>query len=453
LLFKSEGKATFPILRSNHDKHSILSNYLKNGTHSTSLLKIKSHSDNNLECAIKECELFVSSISLNTKDLLYFINNNLYFIFLPMENEGSVYTVFEVLNSRGLDVDWLDKCKSLLMGLFYEKTKYEPKDSTYDGYIKSIHDSWSNIYDAIGMRKILGYEIVKFAATLKDIDSLTGKVMSPEDALDFVKQDCISIKKIIEYTKHIEEVVKCLSILYDDKKLRAVTDVSQARFLGISIMLKYQHEENIADRNKILEQWERTSFKIYTLFEKDSRSKVGDYVRVARKIQRGGKSVDELIKDIAKIGEEFDLNKIDEELKNKDWYNGWGEELRYFFFKYEQHLKKPSEIWDEIWLSNVGDTIEHILPQDKNAAGWEHFTIEEHEKYLHSIGNLCLLSKSLNSQAYNHPFDFKKTIYRKANMKSLENVIACNVWNKEAIEERTERLIAFAKEQWKDLDV
>ena len=50
-------------------------------------------------------------------NLLKTVKNRLDFIFYVLEDEGAVYTVFEVLNSRGLAVAWMDKCKSMLMGI------------------------------------------------------------------------------------------------------------------------------------------------------------------------------------------------------------------------------------------------------------------------------------------------------------------------------------------------
>ena len=55
--------------------------------------------------------------------MLRILRNRLGFIFYVLDDEGSVYTVFEVLNSRGLEVDWLDKSKSMLMGIAFEKFK------------------------------------------------------------------------------------------------------------------------------------------------------------------------------------------------------------------------------------------------------------------------------------------------------------------------------------------
>ena len=487
LLFKSDDKNHFPILQTNHDEKSILSHYLEKGECLVIDKEKRNHADNNLLMAIEECTNFVNLEIVDAMKLLCFVQNNLYFIFLPMEDEGAVYTVFEVLNSRGLDVDWLDKCKSLLMGLLYEKIQsvnYEKPDDaevSLKTHLGILHQHWANIYKTIGIRKIKGHEVVKFSATLKNIHSTSRKVMNEEDAIDFFKKDCISVQKIIETTKHIEEVVLCLSKLYDDKKLKAVTDVSQARLLAVSIILKHNNENDKKDRKKLLDQWERTSFKIYTLFGKDSRSEVGDYIDVARKIQKGDAGIKELISDIANIGKKdgidlFDINKIDDEFKNKDWYNdGWKEELRYFFFKYEEYLsksKKPNqEEWHGtkgIWNSTVDETIEHILPQKENADGWNHFTTEEHKKYLNSIGNLCILPRDENLNAGYKPFskkdnkECKKDIYlNNLSIVSLREIYYANVkdkeervvWDKDAIEERTERLLKFAKEQWKDLDV
>ena len=40
--------------------------------------------------------------------LISVLKNRLFFLFHEIEDEAAVYTVFEVLNSRGLDVTWFD---------------------------------------------------------------------------------------------------------------------------------------------------------------------------------------------------------------------------------------------------------------------------------------------------------------------------------------------------------
>ena len=96
------------------------------------------------------------------------------------------------------------------------------------------------------------------------------------------------------------------------------------------------------------------------------------------------------------------------------------------------------------------------MPQEHNKPGWSHVTEIEHKELLHSIGNLCLLSQSLNSGANNNCFSDKKETYKKANLMLLKDIIfdGCierDVWDKDAINSRREQLIKFAIDQWKDL--
>jgi len=463
LLVKDD--AMLIILQNNHDNRDILRSYLKKGQ-KPEADSIKTIADKNISDAIKACEKFVSSYS-NPVSLLALIKNQLYFIFQSLEDQGAVYTIFEVLNSRGLDVDWLEKCKSLLMGLLYEYASSPKSNDLFSQHLNELHGYWSDIYREIGLQPIPGHEIIRFAATLKE-ESGTGRLLSAEDTLEFFKNDCIklssndqAINKIIENMVWLKEVTSCLSKLYADKIINAVTDITQSRLLAVAIMLRKDLRKE--DRNKLLEQWERTSFKIFGLFKKDARTRVGEYVRSAKKICKDTRaSVDDLLNSISGIGSDFSIDTLVKELKNHDFYSDWQKELRYFFFKYEQHLSKINGsqinqvVWKEIWESSPNNTIEHILPQDKTNPHWRHITESKHQELLHSIGNLCLLSPSLNSAASNKCFGDKKEVYKRANLLMLKDIISENntersIWNEEAINNRREQLINFAIEQWKDL--
>jgi len=113
-------------------------------------------------------------------------------------------------------------------------------------------------------------------------------------------------------------------------------------------------------------------------------------------------------------------------------------------------------VWNELWESNPNNTIEHVLPQDKSNPGWSHIAETKHKELLHSIGNLCLLSPNLNSEASNNCFDDKKQVYKKANLTHLKDIVSDgdierNLWDEDAINNRRERLIEFAIDQWQDL--
>ena len=463
LLVKDDGRLI--ILQNNHDNRFILRDYLKNGNEPQAD-SIQTVADKNIFQAIKDCEKFINCHS-NVVDLLALVKNYLNFIFQSLEDKGAVYTIFEVLNSRGLDVDWLDKCKSLLMGLLYEYASSPENNDLFSQHLNELHSYWSDIYREIGLQNIPGHEIIRFAATLKE-ESGAGRPLSAEDTLEFFKNDCtkvssndLVINKIIENTVWVKEITSCLSKLYADKRRNAVTDITQARLLAVAIMLRKDLREE--ERNSLLEQWERTSFKIYGLFRKDSRTKVGEYVRAAKKIRKDANAtVNDLLNTIARIGSDFPIDTAVEELKKHDFYSNWQKELQYFFFRYEEHLAKINGtqlnqiIWNEIWESNPNNTIEHILPQEKSKPCWNHFTEDEHRELVHSMGNLCLLAPRLNSGAGNKGFSDKKETYKKANLMLLNEIVSDSgversVWDKDAINYRREQLIKFAMEQWKDL--
>jgi hypothetical protein len=69
-------------------------------------------------------------------------------IFHEIEDEALVYTVFEVLNSRGLDVTWFDKLKSLLMAIVFEHGDKGSRAAS----IAELHNLWREIYSTVGLR-------------------------------------------------------------------------------------------------------------------------------------------------------------------------------------------------------------------------------------------------------------------------------------------------------------
>jgi hypothetical protein len=108
--------------------------------------------------------------------------------------------------------------------------------------------------------------------------------------------------------------------------------------------------------------------------------------------------------------------------------------------------------WVKIWKANPNNTIEHILPQNKGLDCWDEITDDEHSRYLNRLGNLTLLAPGLNSEAGNKCFKDKKLIYDRTNLIALEDLRGKNKWTLRSIEERTRKLLVFAKYQWEDLE-
>ena len=118
-----------PLLQTNHDKSAYFIDYLRKGK-VPDLSKATSLADHALANAINRCEGFVAQWAKSGKSLLALsrlLKNRLEFTFHEVGDEALVYTVFEVLNSRGLEVAWLDRTKSALMAIAFEDKKTKNK--------------------------------------------------------------------------------------------------------------------------------------------------------------------------------------------------------------------------------------------------------------------------------------------------------------------------------------
>lgn len=138
------------------------------------------------------------------------------------------------------------------------------------------------------------------------------------------------------------------------------------------------------------------------------------------------------------------------EIKVRDLYNF--RSRGYWLRKMENHGKKETIYTGEY-------TIEHIMPQNENLSiewkkdlgqNWK----EIHETYLHTLGNLTLTG--YNSEYSDHSFHDKQT-HEKGFIHSPltlnEGLGKVTTWNKEAIEERADRLAKLAVDVWPSPDL
>jgi len=243
------------LLQTNHDNLCSLRNYLEAGIIPQENV-IKTLADRNLVRAFEECEAFAQTWVGDSLSLLKIIKNRLDFIFYVLEDEGAVYTIFEVLNSRGLTVDWLDKCKSMLMGIAFDK--FAP--SVRSDHIKELHKCWTQIYRTIGLRKIPGQEILRFSATLKHPEQ-QNRIIGPEKAMEFFRQHCEATPTaVLKVSQDFLRTAICLERLYSNPRLRAVTDIIQARLLAVAIV--HQSSLDGQTEKEVLEHWEKVTFSL-----------------------------------------------------------------------------------------------------------------------------------------------------------------------------------------------
>lgn len=439
------------LIQTNQDLSNIFSDYMRAGSHPTVELATTA-ADRNLILAIEECEGFVKDWKSrgqdNLIDLLNMLRNRLTLIFHEIDDEGLVYTVFEVLNSRGLDVTWFDKLKSLLMAIVFESGGGN-KAATID----ELHGIWREIYRTIGLKQVLNKETVRFAGTLRSKDR-PNRPLDEETAVAQLTAACQgSPKKVVELSRWLQSVTSAENRILSNRRWSAVTRIVQARLVAIAVLLRRFSDE---EEQQILRRWESVTFRIYGMAGKDARTHVGDYIRLAWTIANEKLAVKPILEALAEIGKDYPISRTAKELANSDCYEGWTEELRYFFFRYEEYIaaKQGQRLnesqWNRIWNDEPSRSIEHIRPQSKGP-----WSASSSGIFVHRLGNLMPLPPRVNSQLQDKEPREKAKTYNSCGLLSaieVAKVLKRNngKWTRASVERRERGLIRWASKEWAD---
>jgi hypothetical protein len=180
----------------------------------------------------------------------------------------------------------------------------------------------------------------------------------------------------------------------------------------------------------------------------DARTRVGDYVRLAWQVTNETLGLADISNGIREIGEEFTIEDAVLKMVKSNCYEGWENELRYFMFRYEEHLARVqkqnfrNEQWEKIWLVSPSESIEHIWAKSKAS-----------ERSRHRLGNLVLLPPKLNSKLQSDDPADKVDAYRKTGLLiagEVADMIESAGWKPKEIEKRGQDLLKWATTEWRD---
>ena len=439
LLVKAD-EHSLVLLQTNHDSSHVFTDYIRTG--SIEEAHVATVADANVVEAVRECERFVASWAAqgSVVDLLSVIRNRMSMILHEVVDESIVYRVFEVLNSRGLDVKWIDKLKSQLMSSLYEHAEPGARRES----IAEMQGIWQDIYRTAGKEDDRTSEALQFAGTFAR-ESAPNRILPDEHAArELVRSGGTTLKDIMSAGRWLDRVNRLVHELAGDVRRRAVTRIGHARFVAVAIMLR---DFDASARADLIGRWERATFRLFGIGRLDARSYVGEYVRLGHDIVTNLPTAAQIARRLDALGSDFDVDEI---MTRRGYWDDWywrREETRYVLHRYDEFLcvaakqRLDETEWNKIWATDPARSIEHVKPQHDEVV------------YTHNLGNLTMLAPGVNSSLGGRPPAEKADAYLESGFKGtieIGRALKLNAeWGKAAVQERCSRLERFIRKEWR----
>lgn len=439
--------------------------------------------------------------SNNSEEIFKTLTQRFVFNVYQINNSFDVFVAFETMNNRGKPLSSLELLKNRLI---YLSTKLGEEA---DFLREKINECWKEVYKFLGKNKDKVIEDDDFLKVhwLMYFDKY--KRTSGEPHKEFllkkhfilnnvVEKNIVSVKTIKDYSQNLKDCVEHYYFLYNldndeykkrytisDEIIKWLEKIQRLNFgafepLLMAVLYKRAKEtEKGFDDDafvELLKHIEKFLFLMFMLnLDRKANFKVNEIYSHTYNYFVGQKSIDnikdfvfetyreEMYLDSLKINVEIWFKKPN---GKKYGYFAW-KGLRYFLFEYEESLRDKDNRYTKkiLWERyKDGETIEHILPQKTDGVQeWENMLNHTPEiknkrgnnrqlniiKLKNSLGNLVPLSKPINSEIQNKPFNKKVEKYKTGSYSEIE-ISQSKKWDKNAIENRTKKLLNFMFERW-----
>ena len=360
------------------------------------------------------------------------------------------FRLFEVLNNRGMSLSATDLLKNELMEKAHKKgTERE----------KRVEEQWENLEKVV--------QEIGFGQKTDKVDDegkSLGMFFSALQISEKRDRDRVRINIYKHYAQRLKDVYGGDSATMIDDILKgaqrfceACEDDSTKKTMSFLMgfhknttewapaIMAFLNNKNY-DRNRFpefVELLEKLYMQKWLVSAPTSKREAPSYYAV--EAINTGKSVGETMDVLHKIAD----NKAVTNALNKDDFYDSGAPAKINFIKWVL-LRLNSKMGDtDVDTVHTGQiTIEHILPNNKSNSYWNSFTKEQHEEWLHKIGNLTVISRSKNAVASNDGFDEKREVYKTSDFIITRKIAEEDKWGMEQLQDRHAKLIKEIEDLW-----
>lgn len=413
---------------------------------------------------------------------------------LDVPEAKDAYKLFETINNRGLRLSATDILKNFILGhtakiddetLKRSKELWAELIINLDGI--NSDDFFRQYVSSIYTRKISKTKLIEefkkyYFKNVKDVEKL-GEYMynygiSEEESMDdeTLEVDSIDLQEkveeheevnnrisVVEYLQQIVDASSCYNKIifacFDDKKVnQLLNDLKSIKsFPSYIYLMHFLQFESIEskDKLKVLKMIASLMLRRHVVGKSTAYNDdiFANLLRLDKDDVSYIKSVKDALIEYYPDDDEFEDRFAVHELKERVI-----DRARYILTQIEYHKTGNTK---ELSVSNTEDVhVEHIIPKTidtkkskKEFGDWMVYlsgnVVLEHKKRVNRIGNMTLLSGTLNIKVSNNPFLDKRKEYKNSNIQLTKDLSEYKFFKFHHLDERGKELAKLAKEIWK----
>ncbi len=329
-------------------------------------------------------------------ELARFIVGRCFLVAVSTPSMSSAYRIFSVMNDRGLDLLTCDILKSDIIG------------SIPEGEREAYTDRWEEVEEMLGREA--------FNELFTHIRMIYVRAKAKKNVLDEFRDGVLST--FTDRKKLINEVVDPYAEAYGTLLNADYASTSGAEVVNnlLRWLRRLDNTDWVPPAIVFLSRNGSKPDELARFFTELERLAASMFIRrvpVNKRIERYAKVLD-AIDGKALFDSDSALLLTDDECRETrdsldgELYNFHSGVRSYVLLRLDSWLADGAAVYEYKVLS-----VEHVLPQTvAEGASWgQSWTKEEHERWLHRLGNLVLLTRNKNAQAQNYDFDDKKSKY------------------------------------------
>lgn len=391
--------------------------------------------------------LYLRELSKLSQDhrlrLAQFIIQRCLLIVVTTPDFDSAYRIFSVLNDRGLNLTIADILKAEVVGQIPQVHRQEYTDRWEDLEEKLGASDFSDFFGHLRAM----YRKAQLRSSI--IDEFRKYVMSAAQDAQHLIDDVIlplgsayRIVKMATYEHAESEMADRVNML-----LQWLNRIDNTDWVPPAIRYLSRYHDQPARLARFLTELERLAASLM-IRRQYAHRRAPRYNRLLHAIEQG--------EDLSQVGSSIQLTQQERDetvgALSGDFYRMVATPRNYVLQRLDSSLAGSGAVYDHRII-----TVEHVLPQNPSQdSEWMRWfpTEAERSRWVHRLGNLALLTRAKNRQAYNYDFATKKRSYFATKDGISPFVLTTQVlqeheWTPEVVERRQNELIAHLRKLWR----